>query len=1068
MESNVAQGATKRKPSLFDSRNKKFLAIFIVLIAIAGIYIIYRSFASTGVVMTGAEGEFTPVAPARVLDTRNGSGGLKPFAANAEQTLKLTANAGIPASNVSSVVVNLTVVNAPADGFVTIWPSGESKPSTSNINFKSGQTIANQVTVKVGADGKIKIASSSGNTNIVLDVFGYYSTKDGNRGSRFKFQQQRVVDTRSGYGILSVGGPIGSGNGDVKITKFLSNDTRNIKAATYTLTAVDPKCDGYFTVWPTGSPRPLISNLNYKKGETISNQITVPVGQDNSVSLYSSCAGGAYVVIDLVGYYSPPASNAQGSQQGRYYPVSPYRSYDTRNYYNLPLRGGEARKVRLKASQRPNNIAGVNMNAIIINPTSTGYFTGWEVGKNRPLASNINFVKGQTIAGTTTVGIPTSISDIYINSYINTGSAQFAIDTYGYFAADGAEPVSSQAIPNQGLFDVKSISAGNSYTCAVMGITQDNKVNCWGNNSWGQLGDGTVDRSLVPKAVIGNAKYTNVFTGINENTCAAGLGRDFICWGKSEPNSDRAQKILKPTPITSASVAGASVGSSQVCTFDDNAYLSYNNSLCWGNIFNGSNYNYIGPPGVSTGIKGTYGIAALDSAVCAISFPEKVVYCKGENSRGQLGDGTRTFSSTPKKVSISGQVKQISGSYSTVCALTIEGKVFCWGQNSYGQGGADPKLYYSIDTPKQVADLDEALSISVGPYHTCAVVKDNTARCWGRNSGNGYSGGQLGDGTTQNSFRPVIVKDIQNVGSVSAGLTHTCAIAYKYLGNVYTDNQAFCWGDNNFGQLGDGTVASRLTPALVAPENFKPVGSIVNFIDTDGATSISMDMTPMWGEDGFHYYSLASTFKGTDIQLYSGIQTNGNLGKPPDVGNVYIFSIWKATSAFPENGSTPTPFEGEGEGYSLRMKYDWKVGGTYTVRIERQGYDAGLNGGAGGWLWTSSITDKATGIVTKIGAIPTQSQNVNLINGYAFHERFVGNDPKCTQSGSNLEKAGVRFNNLKSNVPIQFSGTSGRNNIFALYLCSMYTHVINTKTEAYTGFGVTKSEFDSKINSLVK
>jgi hypothetical protein len=242
------------------------------------------------------------------------------------------------------------------------------------------------------------------------------------------------------------------------------------------------------------------------------------------------------------------------------------------------------------------------------------------------------------------------------------------------------------------------------------------------------------------------------------------------------------------------------------------------------------------------------------------------------------------------------------------------------------------------------------------------------------------------------------------------------------------------------------------------------VGAINNWVTTSGGTKISIDMTPLWGESGYHYYSMSSLFKGQSYGLYAGLQTNGNLGNGQDVGNIYVFSVWNAKTAKPDNGSTATPFGGEGVGYSLRMPYDWKVGTTYTISMLRERFDSTANAGTGGWIWSSNILDKSTGKVTRIGEITGTAQSINLQGSSAFHERFKGSSPVCTTGSSNLEKAGVRFDKLSSDVAITFSGTSAPNNIFAATECKPYIHVKNSSSSAITGFGVTQGEFDSLIS----
>lgn len=237
-------------------------------------------------------------------------------------------------------------------------------------------------------------------------------------------------------------------------------------------------------------------------------------------------------------------------------------------------------------------------------------------------------------------------------------------------------------------------------------------------------------------------------------------------------------------------------------------------------------------------------------------------------------------------------------------------------------------------------------------------------------------------------------------------------------------------------------------------------GAVNNWFSLSGATKLSIDMKPIKGEAGYHFYSLSPFFHGLNYGMYTGIQTNGNLGNGVDVGNVFLFSVWNATAAYPENGSTATPFGGEGVGYSLRNKYDWSVGTAYTVALQRTSFDSAKNG----WRWSSTITNKSTGSSFRIGEIVAPPGASALSTGSAFHERFQGSTPVCGSS-SNLEQAGIVFSNLSSDSPVSFYGSPDRNNIFASAACASYIHTFSNSSMAVTGFGISSSEFAVFLSS---
>jgi len=221
-----------------------------------------------------------------------------------------------------------------------------------------------------------------------------------------------------------------------------------------------------------------------------------------------------------------------------------------------------------------------------------------------------------------------------------------------------------------------------------------------------------------------------------------------------------------------------------------------------GQVGDGTTVNRSTPTQVSGLESGVLAIAAGYGHTCAVTTGG-AVKCWGYNVYGQLGDGTTTNRPTPTLVSgLSSGVPPIATGYFHTCAVTAAGGVVCWGYNGSGQLGDG--TYENSLTPTPVFGLASGVAaVAAAPYHTCAVTSGGGARCWGYNTQ-----GQLGDGTTAEQRKPTPVSGLASgVLSIAADYGHTCAVT--------TGGGALCWGDNYWGQLGDGTHESRLTPTPV-------------------------------------------------------------------------------------------------------------------------------------------------------------------------------------------------------------------------------------------------------------
>lgn len=279
-------------------------------------------------VFDGNLGDYTPLVPHRILDTRDGTGrpsGAGPVIGGDVVRVQVAGEGGVPLSGVDSVVLNATVTEPTGAGFLTIWPAGTSRPVISNANFVAGQTVANLVTVKLGAGGAVSLFNSWGAAHVIFDVAGFYSASDGPRGARFHASSPtRLFDTREASSLAA--GAVGEGESiAVDVRDGYTVPLAGVTAVVLNVTVTRPTAPGFLTVWPGDVERPLASNINFVAGATVPNLVIVRVPPSGIVRFFNP-TGSVHVIADVMGYFDDDHSE----ERGRMIAISPFRVIDTR------------------------------------------------------------------------------------------------------------------------------------------------------------------------------------------------------------------------------------------------------------------------------------------------------------------------------------------------------------------------------------------------------------------------------------------------------------------------------------------------------------------------------------------------------------------------------------------------------------------------------------------------------------------------------------------------------------------------------------------------------------------
>lgn len=344
-------------------------------------------------------------------------------------------------------------------------------------------------------------------------------------------------------------------------------------------------------------------------------------------------------------------------------------------------------------------------------------------------------------------------------------------------------------------FGFEALAVGAFHTCGIA----DGTVYCWGDNGAGQLGDGTEEDAIAPVPVAGDEAYEDVSGGAF-HSCASTTAGNAHCWGQNGSGQLGDGSTLpraEPAPVTDGlGLAQVTAGASHSC-----GVRTAGQAFCWGDNFAGQLGDGTDEPARTTpaAVAGDLLFssvsAGLGSETCGIS-EDGAAYCWG------FLPGTNDRSSTPVAVQGDPGFTLIRVGDGSVCGLDADGLAHCWGANGSGQLG-DGSNDASASPVAVSGDL-EFTDLGVGVRHACGVTAaDGKVYCWGDNSDGQLGVGQSGGSSTT----PIPAAGDETFAAVTAGDGHTCA--------VNMDGEAYCWGRNADGQIGDGTTDPRLEPTPV-------------------------------------------------------------------------------------------------------------------------------------------------------------------------------------------------------------------------------------------------------------
>lgn len=372
---------------------------------------------------------YNALTSARIDDTRAGSGlpdAGKTMGAGSVLKVKVAGLGGVPAT-AKAAILNVIAVAPTTSTYLTVYPG--SLPHVSNVNAPAGRSSNAQVTTALAADGTVNIYNAVGNTNVIVEVEGYFS--DSGTGYN-PVNPTRISDTRATSTYQNKGQTLKAGGTETVQVTGKAGVPAGATSAVVKVTALNATATSYFTLYPAGASRPLGAQVSFNAGTTLTKEVTVKLGSNpaGAFTIYN-VAGTADAIVDVVGYFGPTGS--------MFVPVTPTRIADTRSGSNLPFSGvhlSTGGSIGLSPHFEDADVSTAAVAAVtnltVLNATATTYLSAYPSGLSYSGLAAVSTVKGLAMGNEATVGLGANGREFTIRNA--AGTADVIVDLFGYYS----------------------------------------------------------------------------------------------------------------------------------------------------------------------------------------------------------------------------------------------------------------------------------------------------------------------------------------------------------------------------------------------------------------------------------------------------------------------------------------------------------------------------------------------------------------------------------------------------------------------------------------------------------